>query len=133
MVTAIVLVSVFVLIALFFYYASKSGAKMEKERDAKLSRAEAGKAKIIGFNMVGLRGTGSQGEYQAYRFTLEVTSAYKSAYQTRSVWNVFPMGAPKVQEGSEVDVKIDADDQTVIYPIVQGVEYSWMGSIIKER
>jgi len=43
------------------------------------------------------------------------------------------MGAPKVQEGSEVDVKFDADNPSLIYPMVQGVEYSWMGSIITER
>jgi len=41
-------------------------------------------------------------------------------------------GEPKVQEGLEVNVKIDADDPSVIYPNIQFIEYSWLGAIINK-
>ena len=109
----------------------KSGAKVQKEREDRINRAEAGRAKVLSFQMVGLRGTGKYGEYQANRFTIEVSSAYKAPYQATVVWNVYTMGAPKVQEGSELDVKIDFEDPQVVYPLANGIEYSWMGEIMK--
>jgi hypothetical protein len=115
---------------LFFMYASKSGAKLLKVRQEKLNRAEKGKAKIIGFSSAGVRGTGSGGYYQGYKFTLEVSSEYKSPYKTEVIWEVYPMGVPQVQEGLEVNVKIDSEDPMIIYPSVNGVEFSWNGMMI---
>lgn len=40
------------------------------------------------------------------------------------------MGVPKVQEGMEVDVKIDADDPNIVYPLIQSVQYSWNGAMM---
>lgn len=130
MAEAIIIITVVLGIILVFMYLSKSGGKMLKEREDKINRAEPGKAKILSFSTVGLRGSGSWGEYQANRFAIEVSSAYKSPYQTITVWNVYPMGAPKVQEGCELDVKIDIDDPNVVYPLANGVEYSWMGAMM---
>lgn len=62
MTEVIIIVSVFAAIAVFFMYASKSGAKLLKQRDEKLSRAQKGRAKIIGCSPVGMSGTGSGGE-----------------------------------------------------------------------
>lgn len=123
-------IAIVLVFVLFFVYASKSGAKLLKEREEKLNRAEKGKAKILGFSTVGLRGTGSGGYYQGYNFTLEISSEFKSAYITEAIWEVYPMGSPKVQEGMEVNVKIDTDDPMIIYPCVTGVEYSWNGTMI---
>lgn len=121
-------------IIIFFMYASKSGAKLLKEREEKINRAESGKAKILGYIVQGLRGTGNAGRYQAVKFTLEVWSAYKSPYKTTTVWEVYDMGAPLVQEGMEVNVKIDADDPMIVYPSVNSVSYSWLGSqLLKKR
>jgi hypothetical protein len=119
-------------IIIFFMWASKSGAKMIKEREEKINRAENGRAKILGFGTVGLRGTGDGGQYQAYKFTLEVSNEFKAPYKTVSVWEVYPMGVPQVQEGKEVNVKIDVEDPMIIYPQVNGVEYSWLGSQMKK-
>lgn len=130
MATAITLIAIVLALILFFVYASRSGAKLMKQREDRLGRAEKGSAKILGFSAVGLRGTGSGGEYQAYKFTLEVSNAYKAAYKTSSVWAVFPMGAPSVQVDKEVDVKIDTDDNNIIYPLVNGVEFSWTGEMM---
>jgi hypothetical protein len=111
-------------------WLTKSGGKLINERNKKLKKAEAGKAKVLAFKSVGFRGTGEQGEFQAYTFSLEVSSAYKAPYNTDTVWNVYPMGAPKVQVGAEVNVKIDADDPDIVYPDVDAVEYSWSAAIM---
>ena len=116
---------VVVLIIAFFMYASKSGAKLLAEREARINKAEKAKAKIIGSHQVGIRGTGNGGHYQGYEFTLEVSNSFKEPYRAKSVWEVYPMGAPKVQDGMEVHVKIDTEDDQAIYPMDQGLAYSW--------
>lgn len=118
-------IAVVAVIVIFFIYASKSGAKLLAEREARLAKAEKGKAKIIGSHQVGIRGTGTGGHYQGYEFTLEVSNAYKEPYRAKCVWEVYPMGAPKVQDGMEVHVKIDLDDDQAIYPMDQGLAFSW--------
>ena len=129
----IVGIAVVLAVVAFFIYASKSGAKMLKEQAERIAKAERGKAKILGFSMIGLSGTGSSGRYQAYRFSLEVSNAFKTPYKARSAWNVYPMGAPRVQVGMEVNVKIDVDDPNIIYPSVQDVEFSFMGMKLADR
>lgn len=80
-----------------------------------------------------MSGTGSGGRYQAYKFTLEVSNAYKEAYKAESVWEVYPMGAPKVQDGMELNVKIDAVDPEVIYPETGGVSFSWNWTMMHKK
>lgn len=118
-------IAVVIVIVLFFMYASKSGAKLLAERDARIAKAEKGKAIVIGSHAAGIRGTGNGGHYQGYEMTLEVSNAYKSPYRAKCVWEVYPMGAPKVQNGMEVNVKIDAEDDQVIYPMDEGLAISW--------
>lgn len=113
------------LIVVFFIYASKSGAKMLAEREARIAKAEKGKAVIIGSHAAGIRGTGNGGHYQGYEMTLEVSNAFKAPYRAKCVWEVYPMGAPKVQNGMEVNVKIDLEDDQMIYPMDQGLALSW--------
>jgi hypothetical protein len=129
----IIPIAVVLAIISFFVYASKSGAKLVKERLERINRAEKGKAKILAISTGGVRGTGTHGRYQSYSFSLEVWNEYKSPYKAETVWEVYDMGVPKVQEGMEVNVKIDAEDVSVIYPSVQFVEYSWLGSMIKDK
>lgn len=117
----------------FFMYASKSGAKLLKQREERMAKAVRGKAKIIGSSAAGMRGTGSGGYYQAYNFKLEVSDGYSEPYKTECIWEVYPMGTPKVQDGMEVNVKIDADDRSIIYPSVDGVQYSWNGEMFHRK
>ena len=126
------IVVIFFVLFLFFAFASKAGGKMIKERQERVSRSEFGKAKIIGYSPEGLRGTGSGGHFQAYNFTLEVSSEYKSPYKTTAVWEAYPMAVPVLQEGKEVKVRIDADDRNIIYPNMPSVEYSWNGAMIEK-
>ncbi len=133
MIEVLIVIGVFAAIIGFFIYASKSGAKMLAERDARIARAEKGKAVIIGAHAAGIRGTGSGGQYQGYEFTLEVSNSYKEPYRAKCVWEVYPMGAPKVQEGMEVNVKIDAEDDQIIYPMDQGLALSWNYLVMNKK
>jgi len=127
MLEIIIIVGIVAIIVGFYFWGVKGGEKLRAERNARLSKAENGTAKIISSEPAGLSGTGKGGEYQAYEFTLEVSNPYKSPYTTRSIWEVYPMGAPKVQKGMEIRVKIDAEDKDIIYPIADGISFSWNG------
>ena len=126
-------IAVVLAIIIFFVYASKSGAKLIKERQEKINRAEDAKAKIIGCSTGSVGGSGTHGRYQSYRFNLEVWNTYKAPYKAETVWDVYNMGEPKVQEGMEVNVKIDADDPSVIYPNIQFIEHSWLGTMLSSK
>jgi hypothetical protein len=121
----IIILAVAAAIVLFFIFTSKSGAKMLAEREAKIARAGKAKAKVIGSHAVGISGTGTGGRYQGYEFTLEISDGYKEPYRAKCVWEVYPMGAPKVQEGMEVNVRIDAEDSEAIYPVADGLAFAW--------
>jgi hypothetical protein len=133
MIEVLIIVGVFAAIIGFFMYASKSGAKMLAEREARIAKAEKAKAKIIGSHAAGIRGTGSGGQYQGYEFTLEVSNSYKEPYRAKCVWEVYPMGAPKVQQGMEVNVKIDTEDDQIIYPMEQGLALSWNYLVMNKK
>lgn len=127
MIEIIIILVVVGIIGGFYFWGVKGGAKIKAERSARLAKAENGTAKIISSEPAGLSGTGPGGQYQAYEFTMEVSNPYKSPYNARSIWEVYPMGAPKVQQGMEIDVKIDAEDKDIIYPVADGVLFSWNG------
>ncbi len=123
----IIIVGVFAAIVLFFIFTSKSGAKMLKEREERFARSIKGRAKILSGSPAGIGGTGSGGRYQGYNFKLEVSDGYQSPYQADVIWEVYPMGAPKVQTGMEIDVRIDAEDKMIVYPVADGIAFSWNG------
>jgi predicted nucleotidyltransferase len=129
----IIAIGVVVIVIILFMYMSKSGAKLLADREARIAKAGKGKAVVIGSHSVGLRGTGSGGHYQAYEFTLEVSNAYKEPYRAKCVWEVYPMGAPKVQQGMEVNVKIDAEDNEMIFPMPEGLAFSWNWTMMNKK
>lgn len=133
MIEVLIILGIVAAIVIFFMYASKSGAKMLAEREAKIARAEKAKAIVIGSHAAGIRGTGSGGQYQGYEMTLEVSNSFKEPYRAVCVWEVYPMGAPKVQNGMEVNVKIDAEDDQIIYPMDQGLALSWNYLMMHKR
>jgi hypothetical protein len=114
-------------IIIFFIFASKSGAKKNKERERRMASSTHGKAKILACSPAGLSGTGAGGRYQGYTFTLEVADGFQQAYKTDVIWEVYPMGTPKIQTGMEVDVRIDAEDKMIVYPAIDGIQFSWSG------
>jgi hypothetical protein len=56
-----------------------------------------------------------------------VNDGYQSPYKTEVIWEVYPMGTPKVQTGMEIDVRIDSEDKMIVYPTADGVAFSWNG------
>jgi hypothetical protein len=128
-----IILGVVAAVVLFVVFASKSGGKLLAEREARITKGEKAVAKIIGSHPIGLSGTGHGGRFQGYEFTLEVSNAYKSPYRAKSIWEVYPMGAPKVQEGMELNVKIDAEDSEVIYPMADGLAYSWNWAMLYKK
>ncbi|HAX48087.1 MAG TPA: hypothetical protein PK605_13100 [Ignavibacteria bacterium] len=125
MIEVLIIVGVFAAIIGFFMYASKSGAKMLAEREARIARASRGKAVVIGSHPVGIRGTGHGGHYQGYGFTLDISDGFNEPYRAHCVWEVYPMGAPKAQPGMEINVKIDTEDNQIIFPLADGLAFSW--------
>lgn len=114
-------------IIIFFIYSSKSGARAVKERERRMALASRGKAKIISSTPAAISGTGPWGTYQGYNFTLEVNDGFQQPYNTDVIWEVYPIGAPKVQTGTELDVRIDAEDKMIVYPAAAGIAFSWNG------
>lgn len=131
MLEIIIILAVVGIIVGFYFWGVKGGEKMKAERARRLANAERGRAKIISSSPVGLTGTGRGGEYQALEFTVEVSSQYKASYTAKSIWEVYPMGAPKVQKGMEIDVKIDTEDNNIIFPEAEGIEFSWRGLMMQ--
>lgn len=124
----IIIAAVLVLITIaLYFYASKGRAKRIKEREERISKAGSGTAKILSINPAGLNGTGSHGKYEGYTLKLEVSDGYNAPYNTEVIWEVYPMGAGKVQTGKELEVKIDSEDKMIVYPSGEGLAFSWTG------
>jgi len=43
------------------------------------------------------------------------------------------MGAPKAQQGMEVNVKIDTEDDQMIYPMDDGLAFSWNSQMMHKK
>lgn len=127
----IAIVVVFIGIVIFFVINSKSRNKALKEREERLARASRGRAKIISSSPAGLSGTGLGGNYQAFKLSIEVSDGFQAPYRTEVIWEVYPMGTSKVQNGMELDVKIDRQDKTIVYPDADGLAISWNGLMIQ--
>lgn len=128
-------ITIFVILIIFVFlrYAAKSGQKMIDKQNEKLENAEPGEAKIISSEKFYLSGRHKGETYQCLKFKLEVSNRYKSPYITESIWNVQPMGAPAVQDGKTVSIKIDRENPNIIYPSIPNVEYSWHGARLNDK
>lgn len=133
MLEIIIIVGIVGIIAIIYFLGTRGGGKLIAERNARIERAESGIAKIISSAPAGLSSTWIGHEYQVYEFNMEVSSKYKEVYRAKSVWEVYPMGGEKVHIGMEVNVKIDADDQQTIYPMVDGLKFSWNYQMLSRK
>lgn len=129
----ILTILVVIVIIVFFFYASKKGEKMLKDQKNKIDAANKAKATILGISQGSMRGSGDHGLYQVYVFKLNVTPEYGKSYKAQTEWKVYPMSIPNLQPGMEVHVKIDANDESVIYPSMQWVEYSFSTNLNRKK
>jgi hypothetical protein len=123
----IIIAAVVVVIVIVFFYSIRGREKRIKERLERINRASKGRAKILSSKPAGLSGTGYGGKYDGYTFMLEVSDGYTTPYNAEVIWEVYPMGVPKVQTGAEINVKIDAEDKMLVYPDADGIAFSWNG------
>jgi len=125
MLEIIIITGIVGIITGIYFLGTKGGEKLMAERNAKLAKAESGIAKIISTAPAGLSSTWRGHEYQVYELNMEVSNTYTAAYNAKSVWEVYPMGGPKIHPGMVINVKIDTDDNQVIYPMADGLKFSW--------
>ena len=58
------------------------------------------------------------------QLTLDIQSI-SGNYQTSVLWEVEQTAMTELQTGKIIEVKIDADDKTKVYPKVKWAEYKW--------
>lgn len=133
MLEIIIIASIVGIIAAFYFLGTKGGGKLLAERNARIEKAESGIAKIISSAPAGLTSTWKGYEYQVYEFNMEVSNKYKAAYNAKSVWELYPKGGPKVHPGMEINIKIDADDDRIIYPMEDGLKFSWNYQMLNRK
>lgn len=123
----------FLFTVVFITVAVRGGTKMMNERTAKLANSFPAEARIISYeDRPG--GRDNKGRYSSILFEIEVISdGKKPAYRTAVCWKVYPMGAPGVQPGNYVAVRVDAKDPHIVYPDLPSVEYDWMRTKIEEK
>lgn len=116
--TVIFLVIVVIVIALFWRKVSRDVAKIE----ARIEGATPAQAKVVA---VGRSHTQKNSGTVVVHLRMEVYPPQGDAYQVRVVWEVDPASILKVQEGQRVAVKIDQEDNKIIFPRVPWAQYNW--------
>ena len=103
------------IIAIIFLFLNRSFKKQKKwadENKRRQSEAKPAKAKIISVSQ-GVQG----GEIKKMIFfTFEINDGFSSPYTASAGWFVDTLHLNKIQEGMELDVKVDKDDPKKIYP-----------------
>jgi hypothetical protein len=103
----IVLLVIGSLIGLFMWVRRRAA-----KRSVSIARATLATAKVIS---VGRSFTSSTGGSVNVELTLEVVPPNGIPFQNTSRWYIEPMAMSKVQEGTTLAVKIDADNPSKIY------------------
>ncbi|MEO8512005.1 MAG: hypothetical protein ABI543_00465 [Ignavibacteria bacterium] len=92
-------------------------AKENKERQA---FAKPAKAKIISVSQ-GIQGGDIK---KMIFFTFEINDGFTSPYTASAGWFVDTLHLNKIQEGMELDVKVDSEDPQKIYPANSWATYT---------
>lgn len=123
----------FLFTVIFITVAIRGGTKMMNERAAQLAKSVPAEARIVSYvDRPG--GRDNKGRYSSVVFELEVIPPDKKPlYRATACWKVYPMGAPGVQPGNYVAVRVDAKDPQIIYPDLPSVEYDWMRTKIEKK
>ena len=124
--TVILLAIVAIVVVLFWRKVSRDVAKME----ARIEGATPAQAKVVA---VGRSHTQRNQGNVVVHLRLEVRPPQGEPYQVRTVWEVDPASIPKVQEGQQVAVRIDQEDDNIIFPRVPWAQYSWTYSQAETR
>lgn len=111
---------------LFIRLAMRGGAKKMKEQEEKLRKAKKAKAIILSYKERG-SGRNLNGRYISAVFHLHIFPGNEEEeYEADTYWNVYTAGILQTQPGQEVDIRIDAEDATSIYPALKSADYNWV-------
>lgn len=104
-------VAFLLLIIAFLAYASHAGAAMEREWNARLSRARRTVATVISTR----RGVGAirSGGQHAPEIVLQLLVRGR---MMTARWHVFELGLARIGDGAQVAVRIDAEDPELVFP-----------------
>jgi len=114
-------------VVLFVRMGIRGSAKTIKLRAEKLGKAAKAKAMILSYREH-RGGRTIRGRFTEAIVRLRVQPEQGENYETEAHWCVYRMAVPFLRPGQEVDVKIDADDPSVVYPDLHSVEYYWKKS-----
>jgi hypothetical protein len=109
------------LIALCIWWIMRQGKRILEEQNARLARSQPAQAKVleIGKSIAQVRnGT------TIVKLRIEVMPANTDTYPVTTVWEIQQAALSQIQPGQYVAVKIDADDNQIIYPNVGWAEFS---------
>lgn len=118
-------------VILLLLWLSRSGGKAQVVQDASLARAVDGRATVRSIAVYDQ----SQPEiaWPRYDVTLMIAPQGRAAYEYVARWAVGPLGAPNVQIGAIIPVKVDLAHPGLVYPQVIDLRISsqWAWSIMK--
>jgi len=115
-------IPILVVIAIFWWLKRDMGklSKWAKENKLRQQTAKPAKAKIISVSQ-GVQG----GEIKKMIFfTFEIKDGFNAPYSATAGWFVDTLHLDKIREGSEIDVRVDADDPYKIYPAASWAVYT---------
>ena len=118
----ILLLIIIVIIAVFvFRWIAKRGKSISDAQKELLSRSRPAKAKIlqIGKSFVQVRNG-----IVVVKLRLEIMSQETPTYSVSTVWKVPQANLSQIQPGQIVSVKIDPDNDKLIYPNESWAEFS---------
>lgn len=110
-------------IAAIFWWMKRDFGKLSKWAEENRQRQQAAKpakAKIISVSQ-GIQGGDIK---KMIFFTFEINDGFKSPYTASAGWFVDTLHLNKIQEGMELDVKIDREDPQKIYPANSWATYT---------
>lgn len=115
-------IPVLIIIGIIWWIKSdfKKLSKWAQESKRRQAQAKPAKAKIISVSQ-GVQG----GDISKMIFlTFEINDGFTAPYTASAGWFVDALHLNKIQEGSIIDVKVDADDPQKIYPAASWATYT---------
>jgi hypothetical protein len=121
-IAAVVLIVV-IMVFVFLHLNRRKMHRLSQRNQAFIQRQQSA---VLGKALVVDARDGVTGEYATQTYmtlTLEVTPSGGQTYRTSARWLVELSALGFIQQGSEMPVKIDADDPKIIYPNAPWAKY----------
>lgn len=117
----LVLIFIFIIIVILFRLTAKRGKEMSDVQKKKLSEISSAKAKIL---QIGKSIVQGRNGIVIVKLRIEIISDREPAYSVSTVWKVQQANLSQIQPGQFVSVKIDQENEKLIYPNEGWAEFS---------